>query len=70
MLAMSELQNRMHVDHCIESLRFVFQCWSDVTPVLVKLGGPVGRKADFNTHHKCRKFDKIEDWIDEKWTVP
>ncbi|KAI4215178.1 MAG: hypothetical protein LQ351_002493 [Letrouitia transgressa] len=63
------LKNRMHVDHCIESLRLSLQCWGDVTPLLIRQGGPAGGKADFNTHHKCRNFDKIEKWIDNKWTV-
>jgi hypothetical protein len=69
-LTMSPLKNRMHVDHCIDTLRVALQCFGDVTPLLVKLGGPVGAKADFNTHHKCRNFTKIENWIDNNWTVP
>lgn len=51
-LSMSPLKNRMHVDHCIESLRISLQCWGDVTPLFVRLGGAVGAKADFNTHHR------------------
>ncbi|KAL9612137.1 MAG: hypothetical protein Q9167_003253 [Letrouitia subvulpina] len=68
-LSDNPLKNRMHVDHCIESLRIALQCWGDVTPLLIRLGGPAGAKADFNTHHKCRNFDKIEEWIDNNWTV-
>ncbi|KAE9980044.1 hypothetical protein BLS_009226 [Venturia inaequalis] len=68
-LSMSPLKNRMHVDHCIESLRIALMCWGDVTPLLIRLGGPAGAKADFNTHHRCRNFDKLEDWIDNNWTV-
>lgn len=63
------LKNRMHFDHCIESLRLSLQCASDVTPVHVKLGGPTGTKADFNTHHRCRNFDRASEWEDENWTV-
>ena len=68
-LSKNPLKNRMHVDHCIESLRIALQCWGDVTPLLMRLGGPAGARADFNTHHKCRNFDKLEDWIDNNWTV-
>jgi hypothetical protein len=68
-LTMGEVGNRMHVDHCIDSLRVALRCFGDVTPLLVKLGGPAGAKADFNTHHKCRNFEKIENWIDNNWTV-
>lgn len=63
------LKNRMHVDHCIDALRIAIQCFGDVTPVFVRLGGHAGAKADFNSHHKCRNFDKIEGWIDENWSV-
>ncbi|TLD15798.1 uncharacterized protein PgNI_02498 [Pyricularia grisea] len=64
-------RNRMHIDHCLESLRIALMCWGDVTPLLVRLDrqGYDGRKTDFNTHHKCRNWDKIESWMDENWTV-
>lgn len=68
-LSMSPLKNRMHVDHCIESIRIALMCWGDVTPLLIRMGGPAGAKADFNTHHRCRNFDKLENWIDNNWTV-
>ena len=68
-LTESELKNRMHVDHCIDALRIAIQCFGDVTPLFVRLGGHAGSKADFNSHHKCRNFDRIEGWIDENWTV-
>lgn len=68
-LTESELKNRMHVDHCLDALRIAIQCFGDVTPVFVRVGGPAGAKADFNSHHKCRNFNKIEGWIDENWSV-
>ncbi|KAI6322301.1 hypothetical protein MCOR29_004806 [Pyricularia oryzae] len=63
-------RNRMHIDHCLESLRIALMCWGDVTPLLVRLDGQGhdGRRADFDTHHKCRNWDKIESWMDENWT--
>ncbi|KAF7595707.1 hypothetical protein BBP40_005151 [Aspergillus hancockii] len=55
---------RMHTDHCIETLRLVLMCQSDVTPVLVKWGtmDPPVPEADFNSHHKCRNFEDIAAW--------
>jgi len=56
---------RDHVDHCIESLRLSLMCYGDVTPLLMDLDPDelIGRKADFNVHHKCRRFDKIGAWV-------
>jgi hypothetical protein len=56
--------DRMHVDHCFETLRLVLMCNADVTPSLIikNTSKPHGTEADFNTFHKCRNFDKIVDW--------
>lgn len=55
---------RIHTDHCIETLRLVLMCQSDITPVMVKWssGVPPIPEADFNSHHKCRDFDAIVAW--------
>ncbi len=51
---------RMHVDHCIETLRLCIMCYSDITPVMTfKVDDAFDRDPDFNVHHKCRDFDKI-----------
>lgn len=57
----------MHVDHCIESLRLSLMCYGDVTPVLIEVApdAPLGRRADFNVHHKCRNFEKLTEWVGE-----
>ncbi|KAK1982133.1 hypothetical protein LZ30DRAFT_656227 [Colletotrichum cereale] len=68
-LSDNPLKNRIHIDHCLEALRISIMCFADVTPLLIRLGGPAGARADFNTHHKCRDFKKIENWIDNNWTV-
>jgi hypothetical protein len=41
-------------------------CAGDVTPVLVRLDDskPLGAEADFSTHHKCRRFDKLLEWME------
>jgi hypothetical protein len=58
---------RVHVDHCFESLRLSFMCYGDITLVLVEVDHTyrLGRKADFNVHHKCRNFEKIVNWVEE-----
>ncbi|TQV93104.1 tat pathway signal sequence [Cordyceps javanica] len=58
---------RMHVDHCFEALRLALMCTSDITPVLNEhYDDPdFDRKADFNTHHKCRDFDSIAEYVEE-----
>lgn len=58
----------MHVDHCIETLRLALMCTSDVTPMLIERSPDrlLGHKLDFNPYHKCRNFDKIAEFVDEK----
>ncbi|KXL43776.1 MAG: hypothetical protein FE78DRAFT_122064, partial [Acidomyces sp. 'richmondensis'] len=58
--------NRMHVDHCIETLRLSLQCSADITPYLVLRAdnSTLGARADFDAFHKCKKFDRLVDWMD------
>lgn len=67
----SAVGNRMHVDHCIETVRLALMCAADVTPYLIEVdeGAPLGGRADFGAVHKCRDWGKIEGWIDENWEV-
>jgi hypothetical protein len=70
-LRASEVGNRMHVDHCIETLRKTLMCHGDVTPLLAieDPKSPVGHKVDFNIHQKCRDFGKIKKWIKENYAM-
>ena len=65
-LVKSPEANRMHVDYCIESLRLSLMCHGDMTPLLVTKirNEPSGWRADLNTHHKCRNFTKLQDWVE------
>jgi hypothetical protein len=56
---------RMHVDHCVESSRIAIMCHGDVTPLLIQHDplNPLGDVADFSNHHKCRRYDKLLDWM-------
>ncbi|KAI1263900.1 hypothetical protein F5Y18DRAFT_428783 [Xylariaceae sp. FL1019] len=62
----SDVAKRMHVDHCIETVRLALMCNADVTPMIsvVDFEDPHGYRADFNAHHKCRDFAKIEAWME------
>ena len=63
-LRWSPEENRMQVDYCIENLRLNIMCQGDMTPVLVTKDRDKhsGWKVDFNTHHKCRNFTKLQEW--------
>jgi hypothetical protein len=57
----------MHVDHCLETLRIGLMCQSDITPLRIIDGptAPLGSRADFNAHHKCRDFEILREWMEE-----
>jgi hypothetical protein len=68
----SEVGIRMHVDHCIETLRLVLMCHADTTPGLVMddPDSPLGASVDFSAHRQCRNFEVIRDWTRENQLVP
>ncbi|KAJ5956415.1 hypothetical protein N7501_010694, partial [Penicillium viridicatum] len=57
-----EKTRRHHVDHCIETLRMVFACQSDVTPYYL-VTSQDGRVESRGLPHKCRKYSKLVDWV-------
>ncbi|KAF2402008.1 hypothetical protein EJ06DRAFT_474966 [Trichodelitschia bisporula] len=61
----NRVANRMHIDHCIETLRLTLMCHGDVTPVMIlEDGGSVlGRRAEFSARHVCRDFRAIQRWV-------
>jgi hypothetical protein len=63
----SAIANRLNADHCIETLRLAIMCHGDVTPVLIRIepNAPLGERADFSSHHKCRDFGKLRQWMDD-----
>ncbi|KAK1702202.1 uncharacterized protein BDZ83DRAFT_595764 [Colletotrichum acutatum] len=54
-----------HVDHCIEALRIRLQCSADVTPFL-HTNGSRGIQPDFNSQHRCPKYDRIIEWAKQR----
>ena len=62
----SEAVLRKHVDHCIDMIRQVLMCHSDVTIVTHSWVDAYETPfPDFNTWHKCRDFQKINDFAAE-----
>ena len=68
----SDVGARMHVDHCIETLRISLMCQADTTPYFLVLDptAPLGSRADFSPHHKCRNFETIQKWVEENQLEP
>lgn len=62
----SEVGARMHIDHCIETLRLTLMCHGDTTPFLVEVDpeAPVGARADFSAQHRCKKWDPMVHWME------
>ncbi|KAL9612138.1 MAG: hypothetical protein Q9167_003254 [Letrouitia subvulpina] len=61
-----------HVDHCIETLRAALTCNADLTPYLWYKNSGEGdgpAKEDFQATHKCKRFDRIVDWVKENGVV-
>lgn len=57
---------RIHLDHCIEILRQVIMCRSDVTMVTYNwVEGLDNPYPNFNVPHQCRDFEKILDWVED-----
>ena len=63
----TEVGLRMHVDHCIESLRISLMCHADVTPFLIAEAPErfVKLKADFSPHRRCRKLEPLVKYMEE-----
>jgi hypothetical protein len=52
------------IDHCIEMLRIDAMCKADVTPFFIEMEptAPLGYRADFSVHQKCRNYEKLQQW--------
>ena len=62
---------RTHVDHCVETLRLTLMCHGDTTPYVYEKmrEDDILGKADFDAHHKCRKFDKLVEFFETNAVV-
>jgi hypothetical protein len=55
--------NTIHIEHCLDFLRQLVQCSSDLTPIPVVHSKGLGFAIpDFEQTHTCRHFDSIHDW--------
>jgi hypothetical protein len=63
---------RMHVDHCLEMLRMDMMCNVDTAPYFI-IEDPtkaLGYRAEFSSHHKCKNFGKVQDWVADNTAIP
>jgi hypothetical protein len=66
---------RKHVSHCLDIIRQQLMCTPD-TGLLGQVWWDVNNPksfVDFNTEHKCKNFDAIRQWAEERQlpeTVP
>jgi hypothetical protein len=50
-------------DHCIDYIRQVIECRSDLTPLKLYYSEPAGRMmVDFEGDRTCKDFDAVRDW--------
>jgi hypothetical protein len=68
----SDVGVRMHVDHCIEHIRIALMCHGDTTPffTIIDPDAPLGARGDFSPHHKCKRFDTLQEWSREHGVIP
>lgn len=59
----NDVANRMHVDHCIETLRLSLMCNADLTPFTLPIGEHNRVRADFDAFHRCKKWDPLVNWM-------
>jgi hypothetical protein len=56
-------QNILHIEHCLDFLRQLVGCSSDLTPIplvySIGAGFPI---PDFEQVHTCRSFESIRQW--------
>ncbi|KAG1863650.1 hypothetical protein F4604DRAFT_1784387 [Suillus subluteus] len=58
---------RIHLDHCVEILRQVIMCHSDVTMATYDwVEGIDDPYPNFSLPHQCRDLEKILDWVDAR----
>ncbi|KAF2868397.1 hypothetical protein BDV95DRAFT_579765 [Massariosphaeria phaeospora] len=67
----SDVGIRLHLDHCIETLRLTLMCHGDTTPSLMMEDpeSPLGVSTDFSSHRMCRNFEGIREWTRENQIV-
>ncbi|KAI1386896.1 uncharacterized protein F4822DRAFT_328866 [Hypoxylon trugodes] len=63
----TEYYQRLHVDHCVEYLRYRLMCTADVGIVPFVWAGKTGRlTADMDRQHTCRDYEAVRQFVKEK----
>ncbi|KAJ5050927.1 uncharacterized protein L3040_002794 [Drepanopeziza brunnea f. sp. 'multigermtubi'] len=58
---------RIHVDHCIESLRELIMCEGNMTPIPLEWSEKGKRmNPNYSTTHSCRNFNMLKDYAVER----
>ena len=58
---------RIHVDHCIESLRELLVCEGNMTPLPIQWSAPGKRiNPNYAQRHSCRDFEALKEWTRER----
>ncbi|KUL86572.1 hypothetical protein ZTR_04224 [Talaromyces verruculosus] len=67
----SKRTQRMHLDHCIEMLRQVIMCNTDINLIPTQwVHGRDRPYPNFNTKHVCRNYEAILQWSIEHQVQP
>ena len=62
---------RIHVDHCVESLRELIMCEGNMTPIPIEWSS-TGRRINPNyaQKHTCRNFEALRKWTTDRANNP
>ncbi|KAL7628316.1 hypothetical protein AAE478_002516 [Parahypoxylon ruwenzoriense] len=62
--ATTEYYQRLHVDHCVDYLRYRLMCTADVGIVPFVWAGKAGRlTADMSRMHTCRNYEAVRQFV-------
>jgi Mycotoxin biosynthesis protein UstYa len=57
----------LHIDHCIESIRQSLTCNADISATTYKWTKSKRIDPVMNVVHKCRDFDRLQEWVKSRW---
>lgn len=60
--------HEVHLNHCIQQIQQYIMCAGDMTPLPTRYSAVLDRNyVDSDTTHKCRNFDRLKQWSDERF---
>jgi hypothetical protein len=54
---------RVHIDHCIMTLKTNILCHSDVTPTILTTNFQSGVGKSYTAPRKCRNYGELAQWV-------